>query len=25
MEQEHTLFDAELLEVFFKMQRGKKH
>jgi putative nucleotidyltransferase with HDIG domain len=25
MEQEHALFDPELLEVFFKMQRGKKH
>jgi HD-GYP domain-containing protein (c-di-GMP phosphodiesterase class II) len=25
MEQEHTLFDPELLKVFFKMQGGKKH
>jgi len=25
MEQEHTLFDPELLKVFFRMQGGKKH
>ncbi|HLO33803.1 MAG TPA: HD domain-containing phosphohydrolase [Anaerolineales bacterium] len=25
MEQDHDFFDPELLEIFFKMQRGRKH
>lgn len=25
MEQDHSFFDPHLLEIFFKMQRGKKH